>query len=107
MDSFLLDYDPVTGHAQEIHVDDEQIVVAEEQDVTDIIDQNVSEYASVDERAHFGELRKVASIPMSVFFELQRQGILAYNGQPTDQKRFAQWLNDRDNLKFRTRPGTV
>lgn len=107
MDSFVLDVDPVTQHVQELHVDDEQIVVSEEQDVTDIIDQNVSEYASTDERARFGELRKVASIPMSVFYELQRKGILAHNGQPTDQKKFAQWLNDRDNLKFRTRPGTV
>ena len=107
MDSCLLDFDPVTQHTQEIHVDDERIVVSEEPDVTEIVAQNASEYAAVDERAPFGELRTVASIPMSVFFELQRKGILAHNGQPTDQKRFAQWLNDRDNLKFRTRPGTV
>jgi hypothetical protein len=107
MDSFLLDIDPITGHEQTLHVDDEQIVVSEEQDVTDIIDQNVAEYASVDERARFGEMRKIASIPMSVFFELQRKGVLTHNGQPTDQAAFAKWLNDRDNLRFRTRPGTV
>jgi hypothetical protein len=46
-------------------------------------------------------MHKVGSIPMSIYHELQKQGILQ------DEKRLKKWLNDPDNRVFRTRPGRV
>jgi hypothetical protein len=49
----------------------------------------------------FGEHAKVASIPLSVYYELKRQGIA------DDPKALRKWLNQSENRAFRTREGTL
>jgi hypothetical protein len=69
--------------------------------VTAIIEENKQEYAQVDERARWGEWSRVASIPMSIYFQLKAEGKL------DDQEYMKKWLNDSDNQYFRTRAGKV
>jgi hypothetical protein len=77
----------------------DEAIISKEQDVSAIIEQNKREFNEAPER--WGEWSKVGSIPISVYYELERQGITK------DQERMKKWLNDPDNLYFRTRPGTV
>lgn len=90
------------GISQYFHSDDEGNISLETvQDVSPIIENNRAQFNAVDERAKWGEGQKVASIPMSLFHKLKREGIL------DDQAAFRRWLNDPENRFFRTRPGTV
>jgi hypothetical protein len=83
------DYDASTDEA----------VISKEQDFAPIIEQNKREFNDAPER--FGEWSKVGSIPLSLYYELERKGILK------DQKALAKWLNDPDNRAFRTRSGNI
>jgi len=72
------------------------------QDVEDVAESNKQSFNQVDERANWqGDMHKVASIPMAIFYDLKRKGIL------DDPAAMKKWLNDSDNRVFRTRPGTV
>ena len=46
-------------------------------------------------------MNRVASIPLSVYYDLKRKGIA------DDPARLKKWLNDRDNSAFRTKGGTL
>jgi hypothetical protein len=78
------------------------IIIEQRQEAQDIKDLNRAMYNAMDERTRWADNHnKVASLPLVVFFELKRKGIL------DDQKAFRKWLNDSDNRYFRTRPGRV
>lgn len=83
------------------------LVIAIEQDVTDIIEQNKKEYNATNGR--WGEDvfdNKIASIPLTIIDDLNKKEIM--NGFAVkDQKEFRKWLNDPDNRFFRTRQGKV
>ena len=49
----------------------------------------------------WGDGRRVASIPLNVYWDLKQKGIVG------DQKALRRWLNDPDNRLFRTRPGII
>ena len=87
--------DPVTG----------DITLEDVMDATDLVEHNVAVSNNYDERTPWNlqgmGLNRVASIPMNVFMELKKKGIV------DDKKAFRRWLNDRDNRVFRTRPGVV
>lgn len=97
------------GHIQP---SDDSITIESQQDVQDIIDLNKFEYNSIDERARWTRRGKdgmdvpIARIPMVVYMELIRKGILDHKGTG-DAKTFNAWLNDPDNRFFRTRPGHI
>ena len=101
MSKRLISDDAVTGIKTFLTYDaaTDEAVISKEQDVQAIVEQNKREFNEAPER--WGEWTKVGSIPLSVYYDLQRQGIL------NDQKAMAKWLNDPDNRAFRTRPGTV
>lgn len=69
-------------------------------DATDVIEQNKA-LANESVGLGDGEFNKVASIPMALYFDLKKQGII------DDQARLRRWLNERDNRLFRTRLGTI
>ena len=46
-------------------------------------------------------MSRVASIPLTVYYDLKQKGIL------DDQAAMKKWLNDPDNELFRTRKGKV
>ena len=95
--------DDEQGITRYFHFDDEtgQATIQTQQDVTAIIEENKQEYAQVDERARWGEWSRVASIPMSIYFQLKAEGKL------DDQEYMKKWLNNPDNQYFRTRSGQV
>lgn len=100
-DRIISDDSASTGIVTKFHydADKDEAVIQKTQDVSSIIEANKVEFNAAPER--FGEFTKVGSIPLSVYYELERQGIL------NDQKALAKWLNDPDNRAFRTRPGTI
>jgi len=82
--------------------EDGSVTIQTVQQVDDIADTNKQQFNQFDERANWnGDMHKVASIPMSVFYDLKRKGIL------DDPAAMKKWLNDSDNRVFRTRPGQV
>jgi len=99
--------DPLTKTA-DIATDDGEggLIITTTQDCTDIVENNKAQYAQTDEKTRYGDWAKVASIPLSVFQELNKLGICK-GFAVTDQKKFKAWLNDPQNRSFRTRPGRV
>ena len=49
----------------------------------------------------WNDLNKVASIPLSVYYDLKRRGIA------DDPVALKKWMNDSDNQVFRTRQGVL
>lgn len=103
LDSRVVSQNDLIGQKQIMHFhEDGGITLETKQDATEIIKANRQTYNQVDERAGWkGEFHRVASIPMSVWFQLKQQGIL------DDQAALKRWLNDSNNAAFRTRPGKV
>lgn len=104
----FLDYDPLTGVKQFIDTDEMtgESVIRTEQDVTGILELNkVHRRQFSNGKDTWGDgydhRTKVASIPMSIYFDLKKRGVV------DDPVAFKRWLNDPDNFAFRTRPGTV
>ena len=99
----LFDKDDALGITRIWHYDPDtdQATIETRQDVSAIIEENKNEYAQIDERARWGEWTKVASIPMSIYYQLKREGKL------DDEAYMKRWLNDPDNKYFRTRSGEV
>ena len=79
----------------------DKFVIETTQDVTDIIKRNRASLNEVDAHAAWGEWSKVASLPLSVYYDLKKQGVL------DDRNAFKKWLNDPDNKYFRTRSGRI
>jgi hypothetical protein len=101
---------PVNFRKTAVHADgDGGIVIQTVQDITDILEQNKKEYNSYDERSRWSDElfgNKIASIPLTVIDDLNKQGIMR-GFAVLDEKRFKAWLNERDNRVFRTRTGVV
>lgn len=93
-----------------VHADGEGgIIIQTRQDVSAIVEQNKKEYNSFDERARWSDNlfgNKVASIPLTVIDDLNKQGIMR-GYAVVDEKRFALFLNDPMNRAWRTRTGVV
>ena len=109
MEKRLLDNDPLTGIKTEFNYEEDssgqlskdKFVISTEQDVTKIIESNKRSANAVDKHQKWNEWSKVASIPLTVYYKLQREGIL------NDQAAMKKWLNDPDNRYFKTRGGKV
>ena len=101
---------PVNFRQSAVHSDgDGGIIIETRQDISDILEQNKKEYNSFDERAKWSDElfgNKVASIPLTVIDDLNKQGIMR-GFAILDEKRFKAWLNNSDNRVFRTRTGVV
>jgi hypothetical protein len=101
MSKRLISDDKHTGIKTFLNYDgtDDDAVISKEQDVTEIAEANKQAYNDAPKK--FGDVAHVARIPMTVYYELQRKGIL------NDQEALAKWLNDPDNMVWRTRPGKI
>ena len=96
----IFSQDPATGITKYWHVNDKgEYVMETVQNVSTITDANKRQYN--DSTGKWGDMQKVASIPLPVYYELKRQGIA------DDPKALKKWLNDRDNQVFRTKAGTL
>lgn len=82
------------------HVTDKgEYVVETRQDVSAIVQANKRQMN--DDTGKWGDINKVASIPLSVYYDLKRRGIA------DDPKALRKWMNDPDNRVFRTKGGTL
>ena len=87
--------------------DKDEITLQTEQNVDALIEQNKKEYNNAETKWSdqlFGN--KVASIPYTAIDHLNKIGVMK-GFSVLDQKRFYSWLNDPENLYFRTKPGTL
>lgn len=96
----IFSQDKASGITKYWHVTDKgEYVVETQQDVSAIVEANKREYNNTPDK--YRDVNKVASIPLSVYYDLKRKGIA------DDPKALKKWLNDRDNQVFRTRAGTL
>tara|TARA_R110000868_G_scaffold318570_1_gene579301 strand:- start:1610 stop:1912 length:303 start_codon:yes stop_codon:yes gene_type:complete len=97
----LFSHDEATGITKFWHVlGNGEYVVETVQRAEAIVDANKRAFNDAEER--WGEkLNRVASIPLSVYYDLKRKGIA------DDPARMKNWMNDPDNRAFRTRGGTL
>ena len=87
--------------------DKDEITIKQEQDVSALMEANKAEYNAADTKWSdelFGN--KVASIPFTAINKLNKEGIMK-GFTVLDQKRFFAWLNDKDNIAFRTKRGNL
>lgn len=101
MQKRIFDTDPLTGITRYWHVKDNGEFVIETQQKIDVDEANRKRRVETDKRTKWGDVARVASIPLSVYYDLKRRGIT------DDPKAMKKWLNDPDNRVFRTREGTV
>lgn len=104
----ILGTDKIKKRQSVAHNTDDGIVIATEQDITEIIEQNKREYNASSTTWGDGDVfsNKIASIPFTVIDELNKQKIMR-GFHVVDSKRFKAWLNNPDNRFFRTKQGTV
>lgn len=97
----VLDHMDDLGITETFHgEEDGSFTIETKQDVTALLDLNKREFNDAPEFGRFkGDMRKVASIPLSVYFDLRKKGIT------DDPKAMSKWLNDPDNRLFLTTPG--
>lgn len=104
----VFNVDAQTGITQLFHYDDvtDESWLETTQEVGDLVENNKAQFNAFDERARYSDgMNRMASLPLHVFMDLRKRGIIDYTDPK--QKKFVQWLNDRDNSVFRTRPGRL
>lgn len=97
----LVDFDPILQRSVWRKVEDGVEHFQTCTQVDDEIDHNKVEMAAL-AGARWGEGRKVASVPLGLYFEK-----LAEAQVQKDEKYLSRWLNDSDNAAFRTFHGRV
>jgi hypothetical protein len=102
MSGLLLSRDPDALVTEYFHWDDSDgtFTIERVQETSPFIERAKAIHGLTD-GSWKGDMHLVASIPMSIYMDLVRQGITQ------DPVRMKQWLNDRDNRVFRTKDGTV
>jgi hypothetical protein len=103
MQKRLLDVDPFLGLKEYFYYDDDtgECRIEQVQNTDFIVEQNKQRLAQSSVRDKWGEMTLVATIPMSLWADLNAKGIVK------DTKEFKKWLNDPENRFFRTREGKV
>lgn len=99
----LFDTNPDLGIVRLFHYDDDsdQVTIETVQEVGDIVECNRWEFDAHTSLDRWGDLKRVASIPISLYFQLKQSGVA------DDDRAMKRWLNDPDNRFFRTRPGVI
>jgi hypothetical protein len=98
MSKFLIDHDALSGQFSTFEYDagTDMYLLRQGQKFDAIAEANKREYNESKSRHGDGLGRKVASIPLQLFFDMYKAG------QTRDQKFMKRWLNDSDNRVFRT-----
>ena len=98
----LFNHDPATGRTVWVLHEGEKMHFRVDYPVEGIIAENAEHRASV-AGTPYGELARVASIPLNVFHDSG----MAEASRDGDRKFMAKFLNDGDNAAWRTREGKV
>ena len=97
--SFVLDYDALTGTIEKMHVTTDQKLVFEQTvDVQALGERNqeIKNEISRNDKTPDGLGVKVASLPMMVYLDLRKRGILG------DRTELRKWLASEEAAPFRT-----
>jgi hypothetical protein len=101
----ILEHDPLTGITRTFHYDEgydaKNFLIETVQETAGIVERNRNAFNDAKQGFHGEELSKVASIPLTIYYDLVKKGI---DKDPVAMKR---WLNDPDNAAFRVKPGVV
>ena len=103
----LLDHDTETGITEWYHFDatDGSFTIETTQDVGDLIECNQRLYNN--SASTWGEMDMVARFPLTVLMDLVQRRILDPGFRVINDVAYTRWLNDRDNMVWRTKRGTV
>lgn len=108
----LLGHDPATGITEWYHWDPTggrdgkgESIIETVQDITGLVEQN-KRLQNAD-TGRYGEMNRVASIPMTECVKLMERGLIDAGFRVLDQRRYRAWLNDPANRHFRTKLGKV
>lgn len=93
-DKFFIDSNDGVVDTLVVDESENKVHYVTEQDVEPILDHNHKIRSEGFVKSN--DIWPVASIPMWKFFELKKLGIA------DDPAAFTKWLNDRENMKFRT-----
>jgi hypothetical protein len=105
----VLDYDPLLKRTRKMHYDplNDNFIIESVHDVQDILDANSAKRALTDERSRWGEVTQVASIPMHLYYQWKKDGVIDVDGKVEDDESVARVLNDNTFSKLRTRHGRI
>lgn len=96
-----LGFDPILGTHETFHaLGDGKYAVETRFDAAPTLDANKRAF-NVAPTTWRNEAHRIASIPLPLYFDLKKQGIV------DDRKKFLRWLSDPDNRHFRTKPGRI
>jgi len=104
MDKRLFSSDEATGVRKIWHWDSSNDTFVIETEMAQPVLENILEENKQtfnDAPSAWGDGQKVASIPIHIYWDLKKKGII------DDEVAFKRWLNDPDQRAFRTRPGTI
>lgn len=93
------------GVATAIQTDGQNLIIRRRQDVAAVVEQNAAERKEAPRSMRGQDRVRVARLPPVVLAKLMTDGTL--RGDAGDQERIRWWLNDPDNVAFRTRGGRV
>lgn len=95
-------FDPLTGVKTVFHdTEDGGFILEKKQDISGILEHNLQQQNAQTSVDRWGDGRKVASIPMSIYADW------IATGKANDPNFVKRWLNDPENSKFRTFKGKV
>jgi len=103
MSSHDLGYDPVMRRRSTFHDTAEGHFHETHTDVSEILEANKASYATKRAGDNYGEWERVASIPLVVYFQWQKEGIF----EPGRENELRRRLRDPENRHFITRPGRI
>lgn len=87
----------------------DQLIIKKTQNIGQLIEANKADYNETDANTRWSDDQmgnRVARIPLTVFQDLEKQGITR-GFTVIDMPRFKLWLNNPDNQVFRTRAGKI
>lgn len=106
---------PFVGNAAQgikrwLDYDNGELTIVTQQDASDLIEQNKREMSHSE--GHWrGDIHKVGSIPLTVYYDLIKRGLVSADGNVIDhdevQREMTRFLNDSDNRLFRTKHGVI
>lgn len=95
--SFLLDADPWSGSIQKMHITTDQKVVLETvTNIDALAEENQAIRNDVSRTSKTGDMVLAARLPMSVYLDLQKRGIL------NDKPAMRRWLASEEARPFKT-----
>lgn len=98
----LFSRDDLTGITKWWHDNGDGTVTLETtQDESPIIQSAKAEYNQSSKHDKWGDMARVASIPLTVYYDLLQRGIL------NDQNAMKKWLNSDEGRPYRVRVGKV